>query len=70
MEIMSFKRHTVSECEYCGALLVVPSAPDVSAIVEKYDEHLRDSQKCREWHSALPTLQDVRDAMRPNAKVS
>jgi len=62
MQVMTFNVHSVTECECCGILLSCDARSD--ELHGMYMQHLKNNNKCREWHDKLPTLDEVRGILR------
>ena len=65
MQVASFKKHTVTECEACGLLIAVKNPHDVEKIGEAYQQHLSYYGKCRKYHDDLPSFKDVLGILKP-----
>lgn len=59
MDVIVFKKHMATECEYCGELIVALATLDSRAVSEKYRQHVAGNSACAAFHAALPALFDV-----------
>jgi hypothetical protein len=74
MDVSIFQKHTVSECNCCGLVIVVDNGPryqfgkfsyPVSGpISEAYKAHLDGAPTCKAWHDNLPKLSEMRGILR------
>jgi len=70
MDINVFKFHSVTECNACGHVMILENiagaGESLRGLSSLYQDHLDESKSCREWHDALSSLTDARDAAELN----
>lgn len=67
MQVTSFKRHDVTECECCGSVMWCNKGQDIGSV---YRVHLATFTKCKQWHDELPTFESLRGILKESSEGS